>query len=196
MQAGCLRSQRKDMSRFLIGIGVAVFFLFLLKAGAAAQTGVALNGTITDQNRAVLPNADVQVLNIASGLILKTRSDASGKYDLAGLQRGSHQISVSSGGFATAARSVTWRRNGAYTEDFVLALGIIESNITVTAAKGSARVTAETPQNVTVIDQARIEERRPAATLRALERAPNLTPVIANPALERPRLRGLASNRL
>ncbi|HVQ38065.1 MAG TPA: TonB-dependent receptor, partial [Pyrinomonadaceae bacterium] len=41
-----------------------------------------------------------------------------------------------------------------------------------------------------------IEERRPAATLRAIERAPNLTTVIANPALERPRLRGFASNRL
>jgi outer membrane receptor protein involved in Fe transport len=32
--------------------------------------------------------------------------------------------------------------------------------------------------------------------LRAIDKAPNLTPVIANSALERPRLRGLASNRL
>lgn len=184
------------MVRFFISASLAVLFAVSLETAAATQTMVTLGGTITDQNRAVLVNAEVQVLNIASGLILRTKTDSSGRYDLGGLQRGPHQISVSSAGFATAARSVTWRRNGAYTEDFVLALGIVESSITVTAAKGSARATAETPQHVTVIGQSQIEERRPAATLRALERAPNLTPVIANPALERPRLRGLASNRL
>lgn len=184
------------MSRFLIGTGVAVFFLLSLATGAVAQTDVTLSGNVTDQTNAVIVNAEVQVLNIGSGMVLKTTTDSSGKFHFPGLQRGSHRIAVSSPGFATSARSVTWRRNGAYAETFVLAPGILESSITVTAAKGSARSTAETPQNVTVIDQARIEERRPAATLRALERAPNLTPVIANPALERPRLRGLASNRL
>jgi hemoglobin/transferrin/lactoferrin receptor protein len=176
---------------------VTLLFLFLFTAiEATAQSTVTVNGTIVDQNNAVLANAEVRVLNSASGLILRTTTDSSGRYELASLQRGSHQILVSSNGFATAARSITWRRNGTYTEDFVLVPGVIESSITVTAAKGSARGTAETPQNVTVVDQSQIEERRPAATLRVLDRAPNLTPVIANPALERPRLRGLGSNRL
>src|SRR5262249_55594613 len=40
------------------------------------------------------------------------------------------------------------------------------------------------------------ERRRPISTTRALDRTPNLTIVNANPALERPRLRGLASNRV
>jgi len=174
-----------------------LLLLFLLAATqASAQSGVSVSGTIVDQNKAVLVNAEVRVLNISSGLVLTTRTDSAGRYELSGLQRGSHQILVSSTGFAATARSITWRRNGAYTEDFVLVPGVIESSITVTAAKGSARATAETPQNVTVVDQSQIEERRPAATLRALDRAPNLTPVIANPALERPRLRGLGSNRL
>ncbi len=162
----------------------------------APQTGVTISGTIVDQNKAVIVNAEVQVLNIASGVVTTTTTNSSGRYALSGLQRGSHQILVSSAGFAKAARSVTWRGFGAYTEDFSLEPGVIESSTTVTAAKGNARSAIETPQNVTVVAQSQIEEQRPAATLRALERTPNLTPVTANSALERPRLRGLGSNRL
>jgi hemoglobin/transferrin/lactoferrin receptor protein len=170
--------------------------LFAAIATAQAQTAVTLNGTIFDQNRAVLPNAEVQVLSIASGVVARTSTDAAGRYTVGELQRGSYRILVRSTGFAEASRSITWREAGTYTEDFTLVPGVIESSITVTATKGSARASADTPQNVTVTDQTQIEERRPAATLRALERAPNLTPVAANSALERPRLRGLGSNRL
>jgi hemoglobin/transferrin/lactoferrin receptor protein len=184
------------MSRFRCGIGVVVIVLVSLATGAAAPADVTLSGTVSDENKAVIVKADVRILNIGSGIVMKTTTDDDGRFNFSGLQRGSHRISVSANGFATAARSVTWRRNGAYTENFVLAVGIFTSSITVTAAKGSARPATEIPQSVTVVEQSQIEERRPAATLRALDRAPNLEPVIANPALERPRLRGLASNRL
>ncbi|HEX6625326.1 MAG TPA: TonB-dependent receptor, partial [Pyrinomonadaceae bacterium] len=114
-----------------------------------------------------------------------------------GLAPGPYRLSVSAAGFTAAARRVRVERApDPVSEDFVLVPGIVESSVTVTAGKGSARAVAETPQSVTVSDAARIEGRRPASTLQAVEQAPNLTPVIANPALERPRLRGLASNRL
>ena len=160
-----------------------ILLIVFVPAAVKAQTGVTLNGTVVDQNRAVLANSTVQVLNIASGVVSKTSTDSSGRYSLSGLQRGSNRILVSSTGFAEASRSMTWRELGTYTEDFTLVPGVIESSITVTATKGSARASVETPQNVTVTDQTQIEERRPAATLRALERAPNLTPVTANAAL-------------
>ena len=181
------------MAHLLISTTLTVFFL---ATQVNAQAGVTLSGSIIDQNKAAIVNAEVQVLNIASGVVLTTTTNSSGQYALSGLQRGSHQISVSSVGFAKAARSVTWRGFGAYVEDFALEPGVIESSTTVTAAKGNARAAIETPQNVTVVAQTQIEEQRPAATLRALERTPNLTPVTGNSALERPRLRGLGSNRL
>jgi hemoglobin/transferrin/lactoferrin receptor protein len=184
------------MTRLLICIGIAVLSALLFCAGTEAQAGATLTGTIKDQNGAVVVNAQVQLLNIASGRPVKTKTDSSGKYELTGLPPSSYQVSVASEGFAVAARSISLRRNGSYVEDFALTPGVIESDITVTAGKGNARVAAETPQIVTVVDASQIEERRPSSTLRAIEKAPNLTPVIANPALERPRLRGLASNRL
>ena len=163
---------------------------------AVQSPGAVVAGTVKDQTGAVVVNAEVQLLNLASGRQLKTKTDTSGKYELTGLSPGPYQISVSSEGFAVAARSISLRRNESYGADFLLTPGEIEIDITVTAGKGNARVAGETPQIVTVTGAPQIEERRPASTLRAVERAPNLTPVIANPALERPRLRGLASNRL
>ena len=184
------------MTRLFKCVGVAVFSLQLLGVGTEAQSGAALTGAIKDQNGAVVVNADVRLVNIASGRSLTTKTDSSGNYDLRGLTLGSYQLSVSREGFAVAARSISLRRNISYHEDFLLAPGVIESKMTVTAGKDNARVAAQTPQVVTVTDASQIEEQRPSATLRAIERAPNLTPVIANAALERPRLRGLASNRV
>ncbi|HWN10840.1 MAG TPA: TonB-dependent receptor [Pyrinomonadaceae bacterium] len=181
------------MTRFLVCIVVCAVFSTI----AIAQSGGAtVAGTITDSTGSVIVKAEVQILNIASGQARLTKTDSSGRYELSGLPIGSYRLSVIGGGFAVAARGITLRENKAYREDFSLVPGNIESTITVTAGKGSARLADETPQNVHVTDRLTIEERRPSSTFRAIERAPNLTPVIANPALERPRLRGLGSNRL
>ncbi|HZB45133.1 MAG TPA: carboxypeptidase regulatory-like domain-containing protein, partial [Pyrinomonadaceae bacterium] len=188
------------MARLLMRAGIVTVWLALCHAALAAQaahTGATLNGAVTDQHGAVVVGAEVRALNIASGRTLAARTDASGRYELTGLAPGPYQLSVSAAGFTAAARRVrVGRAPDPSREDFVLVPGIVESSVTVTAGKGSARAVAETPQSVTVSDAARIEGRRPASTLQAVEQAPNLTPVIANPALERPRLRGLASNRL
>ena len=165
-------------------------------AGLPQSPGALAAGTVTDQTGAVVVNAEVLMLNLASGRKLTTKTDSSGKYELNGLSPGLYQISVSREGFAAATRSIALRRNGSYREDFLLAPGPIEIDVTVTAGKGSARLAADTAQMVTAAGASQIEEHRPASTLRSVEKAPNLTPVNANPALERPRLRGLASNRV
>jgi outer membrane receptor protein involved in Fe transport len=185
-----------NMTCSLIPTVVAALLVILVTGTTEAQSGATLAGTIADENGAVVINAEVQMLSMASGRPFKTKSDSVGKYELTGLPLGSYQASVRSEGFAIATGVVTLRRVGLYREDFLLVPGVIESSITVTAAKGNARVAAETPQVVTISDSLQIDERRPSSTLQAIERAPNLTPVLANPALERPRLRGLASNRV
>lgn len=184
------------MTRSLIPTVLAVLLVVLCIDTTQAQSAASLAGTIADENGAVVINADVQLLSMASGRSFTTKSDSGGKYELTGLPLGSYQASVRSKSFAMATRRITLRRVGSYTEDFVLVPGVIESSITVTAGKGNARVAAETSQVVTISDSQQVEKRRPSSTLQAIERAPNLTPVLANPALERPRLRGLASNRV
>ena len=184
------------MSRPEFSTVLAALLVFLFTGMAAAQSAASVGGTIADENGAVVINADVQLLSMASGRSFKTKSDAAGKYELNGLPLGSYQASVSSEGFALATRGITLPQVATYVEDFELVPGVIESTITVTAAKGNARVAAETPQLVTISNSSRIEERHSSSTLQTIEQTPNLTSVAANPALERPRLRGLASNRV
>jgi outer membrane receptor protein involved in Fe transport len=175
---------------------IALLYGLSVSTAAAQSTGATITGTIRDSAGGVIVDADVQMLNIGSGVVLKTLSNSEGKYEMGQLALGSYLLSIKSGGFAVATRSITLRRAETYTQDFSLTPGIIESSITVTAGKGSARVVADAPQMVTVTEQDDIERRRPASTTRALEQTPNLISINSNPALERPRLRGLASNRL
>ena len=175
---------------------VALLLGCSFSAVAAQSTGATVTGTIRDPIGQVIVNAEVQMLNIGSGAAIKTTTDSEGKYELNRLALGSYMLSINSAGFAVATRSITLRRNESYVEDFALVPGIIESSVTVTAGKGSARSATDAPQVVTVTDQSDIERRRPLSTIRALEQTPNLNTVNANPALERPRLRGLASNRV
>lgn len=180
----------------LLSIAVVTLLLLVFRGGAIAQSGQTLTGTVRDQNGDVVTQAKVKIVNVASGRVVTTQTDLSGRYEFAGLNAGLYQLFVDVAGFAVAGRSVAVRRNGSYREDFALSPGPIENSVTITAGKGGLRAAVDTPQFVTVTDVSQIEEKRPWSTLRAIEKTPNLTPVIANPALERPRLRGLASNRL
>lgn len=176
---------------------ILAFALLLLSLPVAAQHDLKLAGAVRDQNGAVVVKAKVEIVEVATGRVLRSaETGETGEYEFSGLGAGSYLISVSSDGFAVATRRITLQRTGSHTEDFTLLPRLIESKLTVTASKGGVRSSAETPQSITVTDAAKIEQRRPWSTLRSIERAPNLTPTIANPTLERPRLRGLASNRL
>src|SRR5690349_4604508 len=100
------------MNRCFKYIVIVVLSIIPFAAKATTQSGATLAGTIKDPDGAVLFNADVQLLNIASGRPVQVKTDTSGKYELTGLLPGSYRLTVSSKGFAVAARSIGLRRNG------------------------------------------------------------------------------------
>lgn len=165
-------------------------------AAPGAHKTASVSGTVTDQHGDVVSGAKVQAVNIASGRVLKTTTDQSGRYEFYDLQPSEYRLSAAAGGFATASRDLRLRDASSSVENFTLAVGLLEDSLTVTAGKGGVRASADVPQVVTVIGAADIEERRPTSTFQALERAPNLAPVGTNPVAQRPRLRGLTSNRV
>lgn len=170
--------------------------LMAMLTNASAQSRVSVIGSVTDQNGAAIKGARVEALSLQSGQNVVTRTDSSGKYELSGLSSGTYRIAAGGEGFATAARNIPVPSSGQFTADFLLVPGLIENTVTVTAGKGNARLTVETPQSITVTDSLEIEARRPLSPMQAIEQAPNLTTIGSNPAATRPRLRGLASNRV
>ncbi|HKP73211.1 MAG TPA: carboxypeptidase regulatory-like domain-containing protein, partial [Pyrinomonadaceae bacterium] len=184
------------MRHFFCSVMLLIAALAVSPVASHAQANASLAGTVTDQNKAVVSGATVRTLNLASGREVAATTDAEGRYEIAGLPPGVYRVSVGVEGFQTVSQSINLQNAGVVTRDFRLTPGVISETITVTAGKGSARLTVETPQSVTTIDESSIEELRPASTLQAIERTPNLTQVGANPVGARPRLRGLTSNRL
>ena len=182
--------------RFFKQVLVVLIFLMILGGHRVlAQTSATVNGTISDQNGAVIQNAVVHLLNLGSNQETNAQSDSTGKYEFSNVSYGSYRLSAVINGFAENAQSITVNSD-IITQNFSLAPGAIQDVVTVTAGKGNLRAAVEVPQTVTVATSEQIEQRRPRSTFEAIERTPNLIVRETNPARERPRLRGLDSTRV
>jgi hypothetical protein len=68
----------------------------------------AITGTVTDSSGAVVPNADVTLLNTDQGITLTVKSNASGGYTFSPVRIGHYTITVTAHGFAkTTQRNLT-----------------------------------------------------------------------------------------
>ncbi len=78
--------------------------LAVLASGASlAQTITgSINGVVTDQNGAVVPNATVTATNTSTGVQVTGKTSASGNYDIRFLQIGTYTVSVKQPGFKEA----------------------------------------------------------------------------------------------
>ena len=68
----------------------------------------AITGTVQDSSGAVVPNADITLLNIDQGISLQTKSNASGTYTFSPVRIGHYTLTVSAQGFAkTTQKNIT-----------------------------------------------------------------------------------------
>jgi outer membrane receptor protein involved in Fe transport len=173
-----------------------VCFLILCGSICFGQGTAKISGTVKDSNSASVLGATVTALNIGSSQRTTATTDSSGKYEFSNLRGGTYRVIATASGFGESAETVVVEDGASSTQDFSISPGGIRDVVTVTAGKGSDRLAVETPQTVTVTSAEQIEQRLPKSTFEAMERAPNLTSIESNPARERPKLRGLSSNRL
>ena len=87
-------------------------YLFLLallsllptsQAFAQADQGT-ITGTVTDASEAVVPNAQVTLTSIDTGLVLKTTADGNGVYTFSPIKIGNYSVSASATGFSTTTQ--------------------------------------------------------------------------------------------
>jgi hypothetical protein len=89
-------------SHFLVlALLLALFHRFV----AAQNTSASLNGVVTDQNGAVIPNAIVILTATTTGIELKTTTDSGGFYRFLNLSAGDYELKVSANGFQSYVRS-------------------------------------------------------------------------------------------
>jgi len=142
--------------RTLIGVLVAVSSLISSSATAQEARG-AIQGRVVDASGGAVPGATVEVLNIATGVVTPTTTNAEGSYRVPFLIPGNYRVTVTLDGFSKfISDNIEVHVADLLTVDAGLKVGAITDEVTVTAAAATVdRTTAELGQ---VVDARRIAE--------------------------------------
>src|SRR5665213_4429886 len=92
-----------------IRAALAVFVVIAIGILGASQTyaqvsGASLSGTVKDSSGAVIPNAQVSITDVATGVVRNATTDSSGFYSAPNLLPGDYEVSVTAPGFSTQVR--------------------------------------------------------------------------------------------
>ncbi|MFP5237135.1 MAG: carboxypeptidase regulatory-like domain-containing protein [Acidobacteriota bacterium] len=103
--------------------------------GAHAQSdNGSIVGTVTDQTGAAIPNATIDVTNVATGLKLHAKADGAGGFEIPSVPRGSYSAEVRSQGFQSQIVNFAVKVASSQTLVFKLAPGAVSTTLTVTDA--------------------------------------------------------------
>lgn len=113
---------------------LATACLVLLLGAVAAWASVTgtISGVVTDPTGAVVPNAQVTVTEVATGISQKVQTGTDGVYSFLSLPVGGYQLEVKAGGFETYLRKdITLLTNDKLRFDVVLKVGQVTQQIEV-----------------------------------------------------------------
>jgi hypothetical protein len=122
--------EMQDSTRLYVIL--AALFASAATLSAQVDTGV-LSGTVSDGSGAVIPGANVEVLNTATNYRLTRETNASGLYVSPPLPPGPYRITISSEGFRTVAKEVALNLSERIAVDFELEIGAVAESIEVEA---------------------------------------------------------------
>jgi hypothetical protein len=108
MEGTCMASDRsvfyKSGILSLVLIALSLLFVPVQSARAQVDEG-AITGVVQDSTGAVVPNAQVTLLNIDQGISLVTKTDNAGSYTFSPVRIGHYQLSVTAQGFSKTTQS-------------------------------------------------------------------------------------------
>src|SRR5579859_6240702 len=98
-----------------------------------------LGGYIVDPSGAVLPNAQVSVIQLDTGAVRNAATDYSGRWIVSGMPSGRVKITATSPGFKTTVRNVNHDANYPTSYNFALQIGAINESVEVQAGKDDTK---------------------------------------------------------
>jgi hypothetical protein len=94
-----------------------------------------LGGYIVDASGAVLPNAQVSVIQLDTGAVRNAATDYSGRWIVSGMPSGRVKITASSPGFKTTVRNLNHDANYSTSYNFALQIGALNESVEVQSGK-------------------------------------------------------------
>jgi outer membrane cobalamin receptor len=146
--------------RFLAGFAVVLLGALSAVPLARAQSTATLNGTLTDPSGAAVARAEVSAerLPAAAGSVLRTASDADGRFALA-LAPGDYRVRVTHPSFARAEQQITLAAGETREVHLRLELEPLAATVVVSAQAEPAPAES-TSAPVTVLTRQQIEQRQ------------------------------------
>jgi hypothetical protein len=115
-------------------LALAVFCVASVQGMAQVVPTASLNGVVEDPSGAVLPSADVQAENMATGIKKQTVSDNQGRFQFGFLLPGKYELDVTAPGFSTYRQTgIMLDVNAPATVDVRLALSSTSTEVTIAA---------------------------------------------------------------
>jgi hypothetical protein len=119
---------------------------------SAQSTNASISGRVIDPSGRILPDADIQILNEATGVQYSNATNRFGIYTVPILPPGQYRVQVSRNGFKTIIKSgIVLNVQSAMELNFMLPLGAASESITVEA--GSSLINTTDASVGTVVDQ-------------------------------------------
>lgn len=116
-------------------LAIMVFTLFLGVGAASAQSQAStgqITGVVTDSTGAVVPNANIKIVNKSTGAEKTTVTNSGGIYQFILLQPGTYTVSASGGGFAEQTLEATVNVGRTVDVNFSLGVGDVAAVVNVT----------------------------------------------------------------
>lgn len=111
----------------------AIAWVGPLWLNAQVSTG-AIIGTVKDPNGGLLPNVNIRVRSVETGVTRGTKADSNGEYRVPSLPPGSYDVEAALQGFSTQVRSgISVTVSATAKVDFVLSIGSMAETVKVSA---------------------------------------------------------------
>ncbi|HEY1576186.1 MAG TPA: TonB-dependent receptor [Terracidiphilus sp.] len=134
---------------------VAVLFAFV--PATHGQENAAITGTVTDASGAVIPNANLQLTDTATGQIRQSTANGAGSFSFANLAHGDYNLTVTAPGFQKYSKTgIVVNVAQTLQENVLLAVGSQAQTVTVEA--NALQVQTETSEVSTLINGTQVEQ--------------------------------------
>ena len=139
-----------------LGLAVLCLLLTVFPVGAQVGTEGSYFGTVTDSSGASVPNAEVSVTHLATGLVKNATTGTDGNFNIAPLPIGKYSIVVKANGFKT------WELSGSeltvgdrHRITPVLSVGEVTESVSVEANAGLLQTEKSSAETIVQVRQIR-----------------------------------------